>query len=75
MAEFSGFVAELAYGSGRTPLSDTGGSCRAVVVFVEMLDADPDPDGQRKEDQQNRKAKLERSPIGEDAGHIRDRGL
>jgi len=33
-----------------------------------------DPDGQRKEDQQDRKVKLERSPIGEHTGHIEVKG-
>jgi hypothetical protein len=35
---------------------------------------DADPDGQRKEDQQDIKAKLERSPIGEHAEHIEVEG-
>ena len=33
-----------------------------------------DPDGQRKEDQQEIKGKLECSPIGEYAGHIEVKG-
>ena len=47
------------------------GCCREVVALVGM---NADPDGQRNENQQNTKAKLERSPIGEYAGHIEVEG-
>src|SRR4029079_5328536 len=44
------------------PQSATGGCDRAVVVFVEILDADYD--GQRKNDQRDIQGKLKRSQMG-----------
>jgi hypothetical protein len=43
------------------------GCCREVVPSVGM---NADPNGQRKKGQNNRRAKLDRSPIGQPAGHI-----
>ena len=59
---------------GRNLTQRQRGCCRAVVAFVEMLDANPD--GQRKDDQQDRKGNLEHSQIGrvEYAGHIEVEG-
>jgi hypothetical protein len=45
------------------------GWCQEVLALVGKLNA-ADPDSQRKEGQQDRKGNLERSPIGEHAGHM-----
>ena len=70
MAEFSASVAELPKVRA-VPHSATPGLLPGGCTLVGM---NTDPDGQRKEDQQDIKTKLERSPIGEHAGHIEVEG-
>ena len=59
----------LRFGENRTQRHR--GCGREVVPLVGI---NADPDGQCKKDQQDRKAKLERSPIGERAAHIEVEG-
>jgi len=48
------------------------GCCQEVLALVGILNANPD--GQRKEGQQDKIGKLERSPIGERTAHIEVEG-
>lgn len=48
------------------------GCCREAVALVGKVSTDPD--GERKEGQQDIKGGLERAPIGEHTGHIEVKG-